>query len=318
MPATEPLRDDLFEQYFYEVNLPISTMRVAKSILNRFADFLTAQGSDISSCSKLLTMRYLKALEDEKGLSKVTVLSHLTALRRFYAWAVEGEYIDVNPTKGIKRRNTSAANAAYQPVTTEQEYAAMMRHCPKNECGRRDAAILSLLWNTGLRRSEVCKPTMGQWLDSPQRSTLIVGDADDPTKDGNSRHVPLHPATARLLRLYVYRYRKGADSSEPLFLSRSALDGHLRPNGVSHVIERARQRAGLPHKGVHSFRRAWAINACKSGMSARTIKKVAGWKDDSMLRHYIASQETELAHDEYFATMGKDKKKYQPRLRRVV
>jgi site-specific recombinase XerD len=312
-------RSDLFELYFYEEDLPISTMRVAKSILNRVDAFLATQGRDISTATKLDVMKYMKKLEEKDGLSSVTALTHLVHLRRFYGWAVAGEYIDVDPTKGIKKRNTSRANVAHQPVMSEANYQAMLKLCPKNETGRRDAAMLSLLWHSGLRRAELCGLTIGQWKDHPQHACLIVGSADALNKNGQTRTVPLNAETAKLLRLYTFRFRKGADGRSPLFLSRSSADGRLRPNGVSHVLNRALGRAGIDEKtGVHSFRRAWAKAMVKAGMSTRAIMKMAGWQDEAMVAHYIQDHEGELALEEYYQKMGGQKAKGRAHLKAVV
>lgn len=306
MPATITNRSDLFELYFFEEDLPISTARVAKSALNRFDLWLSQQkpAADITTATKLHVMKYVKKLEEQDGLSPVTALSNLVHLRRFYAWAVDSDYgISTDPTKGIKKRNTSRANLHNQPVMSEKNYQAMLRLCPKDLVGRRDKAILSLLWHSGLRRSEVAGLSFGQWRDHPQHAFLIVGRSEAVNKNGNTRKVPLHPETAKLIRQYVWNHRKGADLRSPLFASRRGTQ--MKGNGIHEVLQRALERAGIDEKtGVHSFRRAWARAMAKAGLSRGAMMKIGGWEDEGMVDHYLQDRDSELALEEYFQKVG--------------
>ena len=73
--------------------------------------------------------------------------------------------------------------------------------------------------------------------------------------------------------------------------------GPLTGSGVTQLIRRLCERAGVPEKGVHAFRRAAAAQMKRAGMQDSDIMEVMGWRSIEMLRRYTAAVADELAHE---------------------
>jgi integrase/recombinase XerD len=309
VPAAKPLLDPLFEEYFLELEMPVSTARVAKSVLNRWHGFLAGRGKGLGDAVKVDVLAYRDSLT-KAGLSDVTRISHLVALRRFYDWAVKAQHMKSDPAAHVEMRRPQETRP---PALADEQLRKLMQSCPGTPVGRRDAAILLLLRHSGIRRSELCTVDLAHYGDHGGRASLMLPR----TKNGQVRIVPVSDETRKLIGRYL-RLVRGTEAG-PLFVSRSSSDGRLTPNGVSGIVDRARIRAGITERiGVHSFRRAWTIDARSRGMSDHSIMRIAGWDDSEMIRRYTKTLEEKLAHDEYYLKMGAEKKPYRPRLRRVV
>ena len=52
----------------------------------------------------------------------------------------------------------------------------------------------------------------------------------------------------------------------------------LLPNGISQILKRLAERAGIANMHAHRFRHSYAINALRAGMPEQVLKIVGGWK----------------------------------------
>lgn len=114
---------------------------------------------------------------------------------------------------------------------------------------------MSLLWWSGLRRSEICNLDLAG-VDL-HHGTATVGSRTFSTKNNKVRRVPLAGETVAALDRYLRR--RGVEDG-PLFLS-SRGDDHedrrLQPNSITTMVNYRAQRAGIDRRiGIHEFRRA--------------------------------------------------------------
>lgn len=137
--------------------------------------------------------------------------------------------------------------------------------------GRRDAAILALLYGCGLRRAELCALD----LESVTADGLrVVGKGDV------ERVVPL-PSTVRA-RLDRWIWARGiltGDRANRALFTRGNGTGRL---GVVAVYLRVRQlaeRAGIARLTPHDLRRSYASDLFDRGVDARTVQALMGHAD---------------------------------------
>jgi integrase len=189
------------------------------------------------------------------------------AVRAFGTWCETNSYETFTWWRQIPLAQDVAKP---QATATEHDYRRAMRILTSD----RDKLVVELLWTTGLRRSEL---TSLQVRDVNLGSSCLVVRQ---SKNGTPRVVPLSPQARRLIR------RVSDDQNDCALLGMS-----------SNAVRLMLQRTSLP--SAHAWRRGWAVNSLKHGVSESTIRTVAGWSTSQMVSHYVRTHRTELAVREY-------------------
>ena len=79
----------------------------------------------------------------------------------------------------------------------------------------------------------------------------------------------------------------------PLFPSTYG-GGHLRREGLRHLLARLGRRAGVEQVHPHRFRHTFAVNFLRNGGNALVLQELLGHTDLSMVRHYIRLAEQDF------------------------
>ena len=153
--------------------------------------------------------------------------------------------------------------------------------------GRRDAALLTLLYGAGLR--------IGEALGLTRRAApLAPGTITVTGKGGKARMVPVLPAVADAIRDYLAHcpHRLAADG--PLFVG--ARGGPLNPRLVQGQMAKLRRRLGLPESATpHALRHSFATHLLAAGGDLRAIQELLGHASLSTTQRYTAVDATRLA-----------------------
>jgi len=146
----------------------------------------------------------------------------------------------------------------------------------------RDAAVLALLYGSGLRISEALGLARGG-VPAPGK-----GDAITVTGKGNKqRMVPLLPQVAQLIADYVALCPYDLPAEGPLFVG--ARGGPLSPRIVQLVMERLRGALSLPDSATpHALRHSFATHLLARGGDLRAIQELLGHASLSTTQIYTA------------------------------
>ena len=146
----------------------------------------------------------------------------------------------------------------------------------------RDAAVLALLYGSGLRISEALGLTRGA-VPVPGK-----GDAITVTGKGNKqRMVPLLPQVAQSIADYVAICPYGLPADGPLFVG--ARGGPLSPRIIQLVMERLRGALNLPDSATpHALRHSFATHLLARGGDLRAIQELLGHASLSTTQIYTA------------------------------
>lgn len=213
-----------------------------------------------------------------RGCSDSTLNQRLCAVKAFVNY-VKGEdparLLQYQQVLSIRQRK---AQPAKMVVPGREGLAAILAHPDgSTRRGRRDMVLLTLLYDSGARVSELCGLRLRDVrLDGPATVTLYG-------KGRKSRVVPLMRATASLVGRYIeeaYPDAGPAEMDSPLFPSPRG--GHLTRAGVADIVARhvkGARGAGAPiPEGVspHSFRHQKAIDLLESGVNLVYIRDLLG------------------------------------------
>ncbi|NQT63864.1 MAG: tyrosine-type recombinase/integrase [Candidatus Marinimicrobia bacterium] len=133
----------------------------------------------------------------------------------------------------------------------------------------RDALIIELALNTGLRVSELSNLKVEHLYLKKGQNSLIVRNG----KGGKDRIVQFGPGLKNQILEYMdYRTRR----SEYLFTSHRG--DQLTSSGIQQVFKKYARKAKLPsHYSIHSLRHTYATNLYKaSGYNLRMVQKQLG------------------------------------------
>ena len=146
----------------------------------------------------------------------------------------------------------------------------------------RDAAVLALLYGSGLRISEALGLKRGG-MPAPGR-----GDAITVTGKGNKqRMVPVLPQVAQLVADYAALCPYNLPADGPLFVGTRG--GPLSPRIVQLAMERLRGALGLPDSATpHALRHSFATHLLARGGDLRAIQELLGHASLSTTQIYTA------------------------------
>src|SRR4051812_43316697 len=146
----------------------------------------------------------------------------------------------------------------------------------------RDAAVLALLYGSGLRISEALGLKCGD-MPAPGK-----GDAITVTGKGNKqRMVPLLPQVSQLIADYVSLCPYDLPADGPLFIG--ARGKTLSPRIIQLVMERLRGALSLPDSATpHALRHSFATHLLARGGDLRSIQELLGHASLSTTQIYTA------------------------------
>ena len=229
---------------------------------------------DLGRDGVLLFMEWLEA----RGCSDSTLNQRLCAIKAFVGYAKcedPARLLQYQQVLAIPQRRHAAPK---MPLPGKEGMAAILRHPdPATRKGRRDRALLSLLYDSGARVSELCGIELRDLrLESPAAVTLRG-------KGRKARAVPLMGQTVGMLEGYLAEFWPGfgtQDLDSPLFPNPRG--GRLTRAGIADIVSRhaaGAREAGTPiPDGIspHSFRHQKAVDLLEAGVPLVYIRDVLG------------------------------------------
>jgi integrase/recombinase XerD len=234
-----------------------------------------------------------------RSLSPKTVANAFTAISAFWVW-VEDEFSVPSPIK-MKR-----IRAKTQPIfpLTEDEIDRLLAACNsstvspdnrrsftvKRTTRVRDKAIIMVLYDTGVRVTEMCNMRFRD-LDMDNNRIFVTG------KGKKSRYVIFGNATGQVLWRYVVsRFpREKADQDEYIFVDNQGMRPITR-NSVRQLLRRLGESAGVPDVHPHRLRHTFAVHYLKNGGEIYSLADLLGHSTLEMVRNYLHLAERDI-HD---------------------
>lgn len=233
--------------------------------------------------------------------SAASVRNRYMGVRHFYDWLVEvEEEIPVSPfgsRMARKIKPPELEETAKDVVTTEE----MDRAFAMLEKGKRyrDAALLAVLYDTGMRAGELANLPMSAY--DPLTGVITI----ERTKGKRIRYVRLSPEALR----HVERYLRRRNDENPYFINGTTSRGKMTPSGVYGAVRKIFEDLGLKRTiGAHDIRHTSATHVAMSGlMSESDAMELYGWKEPEMWRHYTqqARKDAALAAHEAASPMAR-------------
>lgn len=259
------------KKYFELRNLPASTQESYLRRINAFHKFVTDGGKSIEDIGVEDIQDYILELK-YKGLTPGTINNYISAIR-FHRTTILGEEWDINKIPRMK-------NPRKMAVIPEREDISALLNGTDNLKHR---AILSLLYGSGLRVSEVAKLRIGDICGKSMR--VRVEDA----KHGTDRYAILSEKTQLVLREYFAAYwlPKPYKLTDWLFLGNKEGE-HITTKSIKNTMIKLRNKLGLDERiSAHTLRRCYATHSLEDGIDISSIQQLLGHKHISTTSTYL-------------------------------
>ena len=161
--------------------------------LRRFGDWLGDQSIETEAVKRTDVVRYVQWLR-KRGISARSVARALAAIRGLFRFLVAERHVKHDPTENLDNPKLwSTLPKSLQPDEVDALLAAPDRTTPD---GLRDAAMLELLYATGLRVSELIKVKL-------EDVVLDAGFLRTFGKGSKERIVPFGDAARKTITAYI-------------------------------------------------------------------------------------------------------------------
>lgn len=273
----------------------------------------------ITQIDRELVLRFLKWLEEERHCKITTRNQRLAAIHSFFSFLmVEApQYMEqCQKVLSIPMKKADKPPLMYLPLDAVK---GLPEQPDRNTShGRRDAVLLSLLYDTGARVQELVDLKVCDINLNDTVTIVLTG------KGGKSRIVPVMKPTGELLRQYIEGngLSHPARSRNPLFTNRG--NHPLTRAGVTYILKKyAAQAQGIGVKDIseeitpHWLRHSKAMHLLQSGVNLIYIRDLLGHSNVSTTEIYARADETmkrkalleayESPSEEQLPTWKKDK-----------
>lgn len=239
--------------------------------------------ADLRFQNTLFIRSKLQQMVDKGEISPKSANHYLTTLRGILktCWRLRQmtteEYqfaVDLEPVKG-------QSLLAGRDIK-EGERLAMLKACPGDPLGARDAAIIAILYSCGLRRAELVKLDLADY--DQKTGELKVLHAK-----GNKQRILYIEDSGVRATLEDWLTIRGQVAG-PLF-TQVIKGGRVRLNrlttqAVYHLLQARSQQAGVDPLSPHDFRRTTAGDLIDAGVDLVTVQKILGHADVSTTARY--------------------------------
>jgi len=210
--------------------------------------------------------------KDTRTRSRSEIRETQTALRTFFRFCVQRGYLKRDLAEAIPRVRTYKLSGVPRAVSEEDAEKVLLGIDRTTPVGRRDFAIIQLLYTYGVRGGQV---RALQLQDIQWRQGRICFRSH---KGGKEVMVPLTDQVGEALLEYLRHGRPDAPYQEVFLTAHAPIRPMQNPSILSGLVGHRMVQVGVsgPRKGSHAFRHRFATRMLQRGQSLKTIADLLG------------------------------------------
>jgi integrase/recombinase XerC len=270
------LIEQFLEHLRYERNVSSHTLRNYSSDLEQFLNFLTdgnkRNAPEVSEIDHLTIREWLASLHTNQK-KKSSIARKLAALRTFFQFLVREGILELNPAKLVATPKLEKKLPKH--LSIEEASRFIETPDPETDLGKRDRAMLELLYATGVRVAELTTLNLAD-VDFRNQLVRVTG------KRRKQRIVPFGDPAGAAIRNYLdvrdkflFNAPVSKRDEEALFLNYQGT--RITTRSVGRMVEKyIRVCAGMHNISPHALRHSFATHLLDSGADLRDIQELLG------------------------------------------
>lgn len=249
---------------------------VTWGLVSGFTTWLMGQGVALTSLNrKLSTVKVYAGLAAVAGIISGNELALIQTVKGY----AQKEFRKVD----AKRTVTRQGNKKLKSTAITKEDAKALKVQPATPQGRRDAVIMALLLDHGLRVGELVNLSIND-IDLANKEIVFFRAKVDVTQ----RHA-LTPDTLKAIKAYI---QSGDAPAMGALLRSSVKGGALAASGMTERSVWVRvgelgKRVGIENFSPHDCRHYWATKAVRKGANPFELMQAGGWTSMQTVKKYV-------------------------------
>lgn len=261
-------------------NLAVRTRREYANDLRFLAAFLAERGITRLDQIGLRELEQYQAELDRRGLKGSSRNRKTHAIKSLFRFLQDHEVIANNVAA---RLIPPKPNKKEPRFLTTEEYQRLLRTCSHNA---RDAAIVEVFLQTGMRLSELARLTVAD-IELPKRITKDpdnTGSAEVQRKGGRIERVPLNFKACQAIASYL-KVRPKVDEAG-LFISKFSRPMSAR--AIEYMVTKYLKEARITGASVHTLRHTMATHHVAQGTDLKTVQETLGHASLATTSMYVS------------------------------
>ena len=259
--------DKFLEYIQQEKRYSPNTITSYRKDLEDFLSFLMDREGleELQKAEKKMVRNFIVFLS-EKGLTKRSINRKISTLKSFYAFLQRISLIGVSPVEGI---STLKFYPEKQIPFSKEEMQELSVILDNGEVELLDRLIIEVLYQTGMRRAELCNLLLEN-VHFYRNEIIVIG------KGNKQRIVPISPVLMQELKIYNDEYRKpNLDANLYFFVTpkgKKITEKFVYLLVTRYLSAVSSKRKRSPHILRHSF----ATHILNNGAEISKVKKMMG------------------------------------------
>src|SRR6185503_8312626 len=272
----EKLIEQFLEHLRYERNVSAHTLRNYASDLEQFTYFLAPDRKtklpDVAEIDHLTIREWMASLHSDQK-KKSSIARKLAALRTFFQFLVREGVLELNPAKLVSTPKLEKKLPNH--LSIEEAIRFIESPDVETELGKRDRAMLELMYATGVRVAELTTLNVAD-VDFQNQLIRVTG------KRRKQRIVPFGDPAGEAIRTYLgvrekFLFNAPVSKRDEAALFLNYQGTRITTRSVGRMVEKyIRICAGMHNISPHALRHSFATHLLDSGADLRDIQELLG------------------------------------------